>query len=207
MFRILEYYFSKILGRLRGRCIRSVVMGLDTKIEPGCVVIDSVIKRHSYIGYNCTAFNAVIGSFCSIANHVSIGGAMHPMHFISTSPVFLSHRDSVKAKFSYHDYLPQIQTTIASDVWIGEGVFIKAGVTIGTGAVIGMGSVLTRDVPPYAIFGGNPARLIRYRFDDETIRGLLASQWWEWPDEKLKKYGKYINDPKLFLAKIQGDQS
>ena len=55
MFRILEYYFSKILGRLRGRCIRSVVMGLDTKIEPGSVVIDSVIKRHSYIGYNFTA--------------------------------------------------------------------------------------------------------------------------------------------------------
>lgn len=74
--------------------------------------------------------------------------------------------------------LPTPRTVIGNDVWIGQGAFIKAGVHIGTGAVIGMGAVVTHDVEPYKIWVGNPARLIRKRFDDEMVQQLLASKWW-----------------------------
>ena len=93
------------------------------------------------------------------------------MHFVSTSPVFLSHRDSVKAKFSRFDYLDLPRTRIGSDVWIGHGAHVRAGVEIGHGAVVGMGSVVTKDVPPYSVVGGNPARVLRMRLSEENING------------------------------------
>ena len=138
-----------------------------------------------------------------MANKVSIGGLGHPMHFVSTSPVFLSHKDSVKTKFAHHDYLPLLRTEIGADVWIGEGAFLKAGLNVGHGAIIGMGAVVTRDVPPYAVVAGNPARLIRYRFNEDVIQGLLVSRWWMWPDERLHELGRYIHDPHEFLQQVK----
>ncbi len=90
-------------------------------------------------------------------------------------------------KYARHDYSLKLRTVVDSDVWIGEMALIKAGVHIGVGAVIGMGSVVTRDVEPYSVVAGNPARIIRKRFDDETIKALLDSlEWWTLPDSKLK---------------------
>ena len=86
---------------------------------------------------------------------------------------------------------------------IGGGSFIKQGVTIGDGAVVGMGAVVTKDVPPYAIVGGNPAKLIRMRFDDETIQKMLKSEWWKLPNETLQENAQYIRDPQTFLEKIK----
>lgn len=120
------------------------------------------------------------------------------------APVFLSHKDSVKAKFARHDYLPMLKTSIGHDVWIGEGAFIKSGVRVGTGAVVGMGAVVTKDVPPYAIVAGNPARVIRKRFSDELIQSLLATGWWDKDDAELKLLGSYINDPEGFIKKAAG---
>jgi serine acetyltransferase len=76
---------------------------------------------------------------------------------------------------------------IGNDVYIGYNVTILSGVTIGDGAVVGACSVLTEDVPPYAIVAGNPARLIRYRFKEESIQKLLKIRWWDWPEERVKK--------------------
>ncbi|MEZ8292911.1 CatB-related O-acetyltransferase [Vibrio splendidus] len=161
------------------------------------------MKRNSFCGYDCTINNCDIGSFTSIASRVIIGGSMHPMHFVSTSPVFLSHRDSVKMKYSTHDFEYIPRTLIGSDVWVGEGVFIKSGVSIGHGAVIGMGSVVTKDVPPYAIFAGNPAKLIRYRFDEHVIKKLIISEWWERNDDFLNQFGPYFDDPDKFIKMIE----
>lgn len=145
---MIYYYLSKLLKKVRLPSIKNSHVDKTSKIEAGTSFINSTMARHSFCGYDCTILNTDIGAFCSIASNVKIGGAAHPMHFVSTSPVFLSHKDSVKTKFARHDYLPMVRTRVGHDVWIGEGAFIKAGVCIGTGAVVGMGAVVTKDVPP-----------------------------------------------------------
>jgi acetyltransferase-like isoleucine patch superfamily enzyme len=140
-----------------------------------------------------------VGAFCSISDNVVIGGSSHPMHFVSMSPVFLSHRDSVKGKFSNFDYLVLPKTVVGHDVWIGYGARICAGVHIGHGAVVAMGSVVTKDVAPYTIVGGNPARVIQKRFDMRVSEGLLATQWWNLSDEKLRHWAQWFDEPEKFL--------
>lgn len=121
------------------------------------------------------------------------------MHFVSMSPVFLSHRDSVKEKFSRHNFLHMPRTTIGHDVWIGTGASIKSGVTIGTGAVVAMGAVVVKDVEPYSIVGGNPATEIRKRFSPHIISAFLQSKWWDFDDGKLRAAAELFTDPEAFL--------
>ena len=188
---------------MRGRALIKSIVHTSSKVESGSYLVNSTLDRHSFTGYDCSLNHCDVGSFCSIASRVSIGGVSHPSHFVSTSPVFLSHKDSIKAKFAHHNYLPLLRSEIGSDVWIGEGAFVKAGVCIGHGAIIGMGAVVTRDVAPYAVVAGNPARVIKYRFDEQTIEGLLASKWWMWSDEKLKIFGPFMHEPQSFLQEIK----
>jgi len=196
---LLASLYFKVLRKLRGKNLAGSRIDATSKVEAGSVVIGSAIGRHSFCGYDCTILHADVGGFCSIASRVSMGGAHHPVEYVSTSPVFLSHRDSVKAKFARHDYLPIIRTVIGNDVWIGEGAYIKAGVRVGHGAVIGMNSVVTKDVPDYAIVAGNPARMIRSRFSQPVIDGLLKMQWWNYADEDLRRIGPLIPDPEALL--------
>lgn len=173
-----------------------------SKVESGTTIIDSVMDRHSFCGYDCSINNCDIGAFVSIASRVAIGGAKHPMEFVSMSPVFLSHKDSVKTKFSKHYYKDIPRTTIGNDVWIGEGAFVKSGVKLGDGSVVGMGAVVTRDVPPYAVVGGNPAKVLKMRFSDSYIEAFLNLKWWTFSDEDLKKYGEFFNEPERFLKEM-----
>ncbi len=199
----VSYIYARILRKLRGKAILDSMVDASAVIESGSTFIQSSIDRHSFCGYDCTFVNVSVGAFCSIASRVVIGGASHPMHFVSTSPAFLSHRDSIKRKFARHDYLPQIRSVVGNDVWIGESVLVKAGVTIGDGAVVGMGSVVTRDVPPYAVVAGNPARIIRMRFSEEVIQALLKWQWWSLGDAELERVSADFNDP-ISLLKREG---
>jgi acetyltransferase-like isoleucine patch superfamily enzyme len=199
MFSILLHVWCKFTKIARGRSVRHSRVHRDSKIEAGSALVNSRLGRHSFCGYDCTILNADIGAFVSIASRVTIGGVAHPMHFVSMSPVFLAHKDSVKMKFARFDYLPEIRTVIGADVWIGDGAFVKAGTRIGNGAVVGMGAVVTRDVPDYAIVAGNPARIVRYRFDEATRTALAASAWWERDDEALAKLGPFMADPAAFI--------
>jgi acetyltransferase-like isoleucine patch superfamily enzyme len=203
LFKNITYYYCKILIKLRGTAVKNSILGYDSKVESGSIFVSSSLGDYSYCGYDCNILNAEIGKFCSLSNRIVIGGAVHPMHYVSTSPVFLSHKDSVKTKFSKHDYLPEIRTTLGHDVWVGENVMIKAGVTIGIGAVIGMGSVVTKDVPAYAVVAGNPARILRYRFDHDVIEALLTSRWWDLSFEELMVLGNDVNEPLIFLKKLK----
>lgn len=195
----LTYILTKLIKKLRGSAIADSQVNKHSKVESGSLILRSRIEKHSFCGYDCTIIDAEIGAFTSIGGKVTIGGAMHPMHFVSTSPVFLSHRDSIRTKFAKHVYLPRTTTRIGSDVWIGDGVYIKAGINIGHGAVIGMGSVVTKDVEAYSIVAGNPAKLIRKRFSDDICDQLLSSEWWQMSDDELHKFGSLFDNPIKFI--------
>lgn len=145
-----------------------------------------------------------VGRYCSIAQSINIGQTDHPMNFLSTSPTFFNRslKFSTGAGFPFKaeydadrpaDAVARaareavaVRTRLGNDVWVGHGAIILAGVTIGDGAVIGAGAVVTKDVPPYAIVGGVPARVIRYRFDEKTIKRLLDTAWWDFAPWQLR---------------------
>lgn len=198
---MIKYLVSKLIKKGRLVAIKDSSLHRSVKIHSGSSIVNCSIGKYSYCGYDCQMINTDIGNFCSIAGFVSIGLAAHPSHFVSTSPVFLSHRDSVKTKFADFDYLPQLRTKIDHDVWIGEKSLIKSGVSIGAGAIIGMGAVVTKDVPPYAVVAGNPAKIIKMRFSSQIIEALLEMRWWDLDDEQLLSVASYFNDPELMLRK------
>ncbi|MCB8822089.1 CatB-related O-acetyltransferase [Microvirga rosea] len=127
-----------------------------------------------------------IGRYCSFADKVEILlGGNHRMDWTTTYP-FSALRELWPTAPQTDDYhTSRGDVTIGNDVWLGSGAIILSGVTVGHGAVIAAQAVVTKDVPPYAIVGGNPAKVIRYRFDEPTIQGLLDSAWWELPREKI----------------------
>jgi len=192
-----------LLKKIRANAIRDSKIHSSAKIESGSQVVNSVFGRHTFCGYDCTLLNVDIGPFCSISDQVYVGGNGHPMQFVSTSPVFLSHKDSVRAKFASFDYFELPRTEIGADVWIGFGARIRAGVSVGTGAVVGMGAVVTNDVEPYSVVAGSPARQISMRFSAEIASKLLASRWWEFDDKSLSEFGQYFDSPERFLAEIE----
>ncbi len=196
---MIQYIWAKLLKKIRGRSLKDSTIDKTSKVEAGSNVVGVQMDKHSFCGYDCEITNCHIGSFCSIADKVIIGGSFHPMQWVSTSPVFYHGRDSIKKKFSEFKKEEVKRTEIGHDVWVGNYVLIKQGVKIGTGAVIGMGSVVTKDVPPYEIWAGNPAKCIRKRFDDRLIQRLLASKWWELEESLLEKAAVHIKEPEAFL--------
>jgi len=160
------------------------------------------IGKYSYIGNNSFVCDTDVGNFTSISTDCYIGGTSHPTDWVSTSPVFHKWDNVMKKNFARHEFDIFKRTIIGNDVWIGSHVMIKAGVTIGDGAVIGMGSIVTKDVGPYEIWVGNPARMIRKRFDDETIVKLIKSEWWNLSDEQIESNADCINDVKVYLENV-----
>ena len=179
---------------------------IDSKISSkstigrGSSVRNSIIDKHSYCGEECTINNTRIGRFCSIARHVAIGLAEHPMNWGSTSPAFqyTAFRHSPVRRLGNHQVSPNKTTIIGSDVWIGENVIVKQGVRIGHGACIGSGCVVTKDVPPYAVVGGVPGKIIKYRFSPEIIDLLLQSEWWDLHDTEIYALSPIVVDVERF---------
>ncbi|AMT96345.1 MULTISPECIES: CatB-related O-acetyltransferase [Psychrobacter] len=202
MKNLIFLLINKFLKKIRLHSIRNSSIGKYVKINAGTQIIGSKVDDFSYCGYDCNIINTSIGKFCCLADRVTIGGASHPMHFVSMSSVFLSHKDSSVKKLGKLQYLPSIYTSIGHDVWIGNSVIIKSGVKIGTGSVIGAGSVVTKDVEPYAVVAGNPARIIRSRFDEELKIDLLRSEWWNYSEEKLLTVSHLFDEPVEFIKEI-----
>jgi len=141
----------------------------------------TVISRNSYYLGGMMSQRLVIGRYCSISHNVDLGGTAHDMAGLSTGYLSQNFYDEIKERQNSAPGAGDPITVVGCDVWIGVGAFIKGGVSVGHGAVIGAHSVVTSDVPPYAVMAGNPARVIRNRFDDKTIERLLKSQWWTLP--------------------------
>ncbi len=157
------------------------------------------LGKYSYIGNNSFVSDTDIGNFTSISTDCYIGGTSHPTDWVSTSPVFHKWKNIMKKNYARHEFEIFKRTTIGNDVWIGNRVMIKAGVKIADGAVIGMGSIVTKDIGPYEIWAGNPARLIRKRFDDEIIAVLEEMKWWDWNDEKIELSSGLMTDVAQFI--------
>jgi acetyltransferase-like isoleucine patch superfamily enzyme len=168
------------------------------------VLMDScAIGDHTYIQKRTTIFNADIGKFCSIASGVSIGPGVHKTDGVSTHPVFYLYNTPLIKKFSDKDlFIPSKRTTIGHDVWIGERAIVLDGVTIGTGAIIAAGAVVTKDVAPYAIVGGVPAKQIKFRFKESEIDSLLKSEWWNKSEKWLLENHLFFSNKELFLNKL-----
>lgn len=154
-------------------------IGFNTTILNG-TTIDSMshIGNYCYIGKFCYVTKASIGNYCSIANNVSIGQGEHDLTQISTNSIFYQNA---------YDKLTEKECVIGNDVWIGVDAIIQRGVVIGNGAVIGSNAVVTKNIPPYAIVVGSPARIIRYRFSDEKISSIENSKWWLYSPYEAKK--------------------
>lgn len=182
--------------------INDCIIDKSSKVGPRTEMTSCKLGRYSYVGQQCFMVNTDVGGFCSIADRVTIGGASHPMNFVSTSPVFHVGKNVLHKNFSNHKIMGTKKTVIENDVWIGQGAFIKAGVKVHNGAVVGMGSVVTHDIPPYEIWAGNPAKKIRDRFDENTKKRLLESQWWDLLDEKILLYSEKFDDIENFLNSI-----
>jgi len=179
-------------------------LGKNSVIFSNTVLINSTIGDYSYIQKNSEVVNTEIGKFCSIASGVSIGLANHPTHLLSTSPIFYDNSQPLPFFFTDKKYqvTPPPKTIIASDVWIGQGAMIKAGVRVGIGAVVGAGAVVTKDVKPYSIVAGVPARHVKYRFDELLREDLVESKWCELKDEELIKLAVYFDKPSDFLSEL-----
>jgi acetyltransferase-like isoleucine patch superfamily enzyme len=179
-------------------------LGRHSVLFAGVRLVDAQIGNYSYLQTRTQVFNAEIGAFCSIAAEVVIGLVDHPTHFISSSPVFYDNTQPLPYAFIDAPLavarLPR--TVIGADVWMGHRAMIKAGVTIGAGAVVGAGALVTKDVPPYSIVVGAPAKVLRVRFEPTVIIGLLRTRWWELPDQTLVELAQHFDNPQEFISAI-----
>jgi acetyltransferase-like isoleucine patch superfamily enzyme len=171
----------------------------NTFIGPNNSFTNVEIGRYSYTNSNTKIINAKIGQFTCIGSNVTIGLGFHPTNFVSIHPSFYSNNKGFKT-FSDKNYFEEYPfVTIGNDVWIGSNVTILGNVTIGDGAIVAYGSIITKDVQPYTIVGGIPAKVLKMRFDNTTIENLQNLNWWDLDEEYFLKHYKLFHDPSTFI--------
>lgn len=177
--------------------------GINNFLGENVSFVNSSIDDHSYVNVNSKIKNTKIGKFTSIGPNVQIVLGVHPSNFVSSHPSFYANNKPFDT-FSDNVYIKEYnEVLIGNDVWIGEGVVIPGGVSIGNGAIITSRAVVTKDVEPYSIVGGVPAKHIKYRFDSLTVDEINKSEWWNWEDAELRRVYKDFHNTDLFLEKLK----
>jgi len=183
----------------RNSRILSPYVSPRAKLGRNCSVARNVFVSHlvemgeeSYINSGSVVLSGSIGRYCSIGYHCQIGLPEHSLDGLSTSPRVYNDPKINTARKKHGEFANPPQ--IGNDVWIGSLAVVLQGVTIGDGAVVAAGAVVTKDVPPYAIVAGVPARILRKRFSDQVIEHILNDPWWQKPSSELSAYYEDLSD-------------
>ncbi len=222
LLQYISYYLNKKRLIIKEKCIiePKTQISISSKlngrnfISEGAIIRKSTLGYATYVGVNSLIQNAHIGSYTTISNNVQFVIGRHPAkRFVSIHPAFysqilqagFSYVNSQKfEEYQYVDKENRVAFEIGNDVWIGHNVCIQEGVTIGNGAIIAMGAVVIKDVPDYAIVAGVPAKIIGWRFEKHQIEFLKEIQWWNWNEDKIKKYAEDFEDIDRFMEKYRG---
>jgi len=210
MFPVTHYIKGMVKNLFNPRVSFFSFVSANNTIDPKAVIYRMVkmkgssIGRYSYVGNGTDVESADIGQFCSISDHCRIGMGGHTLSCLSTCPVFTQRVNGCQSQWVVRDAhsVKAKRTVLGNDVWVGSHVLINGGVTVGDGAVIGAGAVVVKDVPPYAIVGGVPAKVIRYRFPEDIIAKLEELRWWNLPEEKLKEHISVFQNDKLTMEEL-----
>ena len=201
--RWIKWYLSSRLYIIKNRekniCIKNMAkvensrLGFYNTIYDYAEIQNSIIDDFTYISANTKINKSIIGRFSSIGPDVKIGLGIHPTDFVSTSPVFYSTRKQCQISFVEKTLTQEYGTiTIGNDVWIGANALIMDNIKVGDGAIIAAGAVVTKDVEPYSVVAGVPAKKIKQRFDNEKIKMLMELKWWNkeliWITENIDKF-------------------
>lgn len=211
--------FTKVYCCKGSSILHSSFEGKNAAHKNACVQHSSIGKG-TYVGANSSLFKVKTGRFCSIANNVQIGVGSHPSQtFATTHPSFYydttselaytyhCNADNLYEPFQYIDSQKQFTVKLGHDVWIGCNCVIMSGVTIGNGAIIAAGSIVTKDVAPYTIVGGTPARLIKNRFSEDQISFLEEYQWWNKDETWLRQNYKLLQDVNVLMETVKNENS
>lgn len=214
-------YLAMPLLKLKLRITKHVNCESSSRVYPSCkfegnnricrgtYISRSYVGFGSYMGNNCNIISTQIGKYSCIGPYVRTTSGKHPINFVSMHPAFYSTSGQAGFTFAssqkYNENTDRkYHTIIGNDVWIGDSSLLLEGVHIGNGAIVAAGAVVTKDIPPYSVVAGVPARIIKYRFTEKQIKALEVSRWWENDVEWLKKHIDEFEDIEQFLNTTRG---
>ena len=200
----IRYQYQNRNGHLRigyMNVLNNVRFGKYNWTSDRVIMQNVILGDFSYVSDSCVLLEATIGKFCSIGPNVRIAPGSHPTNtFVSTNPLLFSYVPYFQKNFLDKDYFKtERRVTIGNDVWICANAVIADGVTIGDGAVIAANAVVNRNVAPYSIVGGVPAKHIRYRFEPQEVAFLVDLKWWDKSIEWIEQNVTHFIDIKDFI--------